>query len=170
MTTGRPADGGGGDLPHSLKVATVWLLLGVAVFLGVKAFERRREEARFHFSGGVVELRRGADGHYHWPGRIGGTQVDFLVDTGATRSALPQTLARELGLEVVGGVQSQTAGGLVSGDLVRADVELSGGVRVESLPMVALAGLQGRPLLGMDILGKLRWQQRDGVLAVTLPD
>jgi aspartyl protease family protein len=31
---------------------------------------------------------------------------------------------------------------------------------------MALAGLSDRPLLGMDVLGKLRWQQHDGVLTI----
>ena len=34
--------------------------------------------------------------------------------------------------------------------------------------MVALQGLSDRPLLGMDVLGKLQWQQGDGVLRIDL--
>ena len=30
------------DLPHTLKIATVWLVLGTALFLGVQAFESQR--------------------------------------------------------------------------------------------------------------------------------
>ena len=50
------------------------------------------------------------------------------------------------------------------GELVRADLVLDGGVRVDRLAIVALPGLGERPLLGMDVLGRLHWQQRDGVL------
>ncbi len=93
--------------------------------------------------------------------------VDFLVDTGATRSALPASLARELDLPVEGRVQSQTAGGMVEGQVVRADLALRGGVRVDRMRIVALPALEA-PLLGMDVLGKLQWRQSDGVLLIEL--
>lgn len=129
---------------------------------------RAERKTRFQLTGEVIEIRRGADGHYHWPGRIDGRDVDFLIDTGATRTAISTTLARELRLPPVGSVQSQTAGGVVTGQVVRADLELQGGVRASQLRIVALPGLGDRPLLGMDVLGRLRWQQHDGVLRIDL--
>jgi aspartyl protease family protein len=154
------------EFPRTLKIATVWLLAGVVVFLGIQAFEHQQRQSRFQASGGVIEIRRGPDGHYHWPGSINGLEVDFLIDTGATGTAISQAMARQLELETLRRVQSQTAGGVVTGELVRADVVLQGGVRVDRLAIVALAGLGERPLLGMDVLGRLRWQQRDGVLTI----
>ena len=156
-----------GELPRGLKVITVWLLVGLAVFLGVQAFMSQQRATRFETVGDSVQIRRAADGHYHWPATVNGRAVDFLVDTGATSSALPASLARELDLPVEGRVQSQTAGGTVEGQVVRADLELRGGVRVERLRIVALPAL-GAPLLGMDVLGKLHWSQSDGVLHIDL--
>ncbi|GAB4568043.1 MAG: retroviral-like aspartic protease family protein [Rhizobacter sp.] len=154
------------EFPRTLKIATVWLLLGVGVFLGIRSWEHNQQQSRFQASGGVIEIRRGPDGHYHWPGSINGLDVDFLIDTGATGTAMSQAMARELGLQAVGRVQSNTAGGVVTGEVVRADVVLQGGVRVERLAITALAGLSDRPLLGMDVLGKLHWRQRDGLLTI----
>ena len=156
------------DFPRSLKFATVWLLIGAALFLAVQWWQDQQQRTRFTLQEGVVELRRGPDGHYHWPGRIGNESVDFLVDTGATSSALPLALARQLELQEVGRVRTQTAGGEVTGTLVLADVSLDGGVRVQRLRMAALPGLGERPLLGMDVLGRLHWQQRQGVLRIEL--
>jgi aspartyl protease family protein len=156
------------ELPRSFKVVTAWLLLGVAVFLGVQWWQHRQQQTRFDIRGEVIEIRRGADGHYHWPGSINGRAVDFLIDTGATGTAISAALARDLGLESIGAVQSSTAGGVVTGQVVRADVALRGGVNAQRLRVVALPGLSDRPLLGMDVLGKLRWQQRDGVLRIDL--
>ena len=90
------------EFPRPLKHLTVWLLIGTAVFLGFKAWQHQQQQARFQAADGVVELRRGADGHFHWPGRVDGVAVDFLVDTGATRSALPQALAERAGLVAEG--------------------------------------------------------------------
>jgi aspartyl protease family protein len=154
------------ELPHTLKVATVWLLLGLMMFLGFQFVQHREQQSRFVADNGVIEIRRAPDGHYHWPGSIHGHAVDFLIDTGATRSALPLALARRWGLPVLGTVQSHTAGGLAQGDMVRANVLLHGGVRAERLSMVALPGLSDHPLLGMDVLGKLRWSQQEGVLRI----
>jgi aspartyl protease family protein len=156
------------ELPRTVKVVTVWLLLGLLVFLGIQWWQHRQGQTQFQLDGGVIEIRRGSDGHYHWPGTINGRAVDFLIDTGATGTAISAALARELGLESIGPVQSSTAGGVVTGQLVRADIALQGGVSAQRLRVVALPGLSDRPLLGMDVLGRLRWQQRDGVLRIEL--
>ena len=156
------------DLPRTFKIVTVWLLLGLLVFLGIQWWLYQQQQTRFRADGGVIEIRRGADGHYHWPGSINGREVDFLVDTGATGTAISAALARELQLESVGQVLSNTAGGTVTGQVVRADVALRGGVAAQRLRVVALPALDDRPLLGMDVLGRLRLQQSDGVLRIDL--
>jgi aspartyl protease family protein len=157
------------EFPQSLKIATVWLVAGLVVFLGFRAYEHERESTRFQVTtSGTIEIRRGPDGHYHWPGSINGLSVDFLIDTGATGTAMSQAMARKLELAPLRKVQSHTAGGVVTGELVRADLALQGGVQIDRLAITALAGLGDRPLLGMDVMGKLRWQQRDGVLTIDL--
>ena len=157
-----------GELPRSFKLVTAWLLVGVAVFLGVQWWQHRAVQSRFSVAGDTVEIRRGPDGHYHWPGSVNGRAVDFLIDTGATGTAISQKLADQLGLKPIDTVRSSTAGGDVTGQVVRADIALQGGVAVERLRVVALRGLGEHPLLGMDVLGKLRWQQRDSVLRIEL--
>lgn len=154
------------DLPRTFKLVTLWLLLGLLVFLGIQWWQHRAEQTRFQQVGDTIEIRRSADGHYHWPGRINGRAVDFLVDTGATGTAISAALAGELGLEAIGTVRSNTAGGVVAGQVMRADVELQGGVSAQRLRVVALRALGTNPLLGMDVLGRLRWQQHDGVLRI----
>ena len=156
------------ELPRTFKVVTIWLLLGVLVFVGIQWFQREQQQMRFRAEGDIIEIRRGPDGHYHWPGTINGRSVDFLIDTGATGTAISTALARELELQSIGQVQSSTAGGPVTGHVVRADVTLQGGVRAERLRLVALPALAERPLLGMDVLGRLHWQQRDGVMRIDL--
>lgn len=156
------------ELPRTLKVVTLWLVLGLGVFIAIQWWQREQAQMRFHAEGEVIEIRRGPDGHYHWPGSINGHEVDFLVDTGATGTAISSALARALNLEPIGTVESSTAGGRVVGQVMRATVVLRGGVQAERLRIVALPGLDERPLLGMDVLGRLHWQQRDGVLRIDL--
>jgi aspartyl protease family protein len=156
------------ELPATYKVVTLWLLAGMMLFLGVQWWQHRERQARFSAGSEVIEIRRGPDGHYHWPGRINDLDVDFLIDTGATGTAIPAELARELRLEAIGEVQSSTAGGVVTGQVVVADISLRGGLQAKQLRVVALPGLSDRPLLGMDVLGRLQWQQSDGVLRIDL--
>jgi aspartyl protease family protein len=55
----------------------------------------------------------------------------------------------------------------VQGQVVVGGLELDGGVRAERLHIVALPQLHA-PLLGMDVLGRLAWQQDRGVLRIDL--
>jgi aspartyl protease family protein len=151
------------ELPRTLKIATVWMLIGTAVFLAVQAFQAQQRRTLFSAEGGVIELHRGPDGHFHWPGEVNGVRVDFLVDTGATATALPQRLAERAGLVAEGRIQSRTAGGLVQGYVARADVALDGDVRVDRLRVAVLPSLES-PLLGMDVLSRLRFSQQGGTL------
>ena len=152
------------DFPPTLKIITVWGLLGLVLFLGVKFWLAQEQRARFTTTtDGVIEIRRGADGHYHWPGRVNGVEVEFLVDTGATGTALPLALAERAGLRGEGRITSSTAGGTVHGTLARADIELDGGVRADRLRVAILPDLAS-PLLGMDVLSQLHFSQSDGVL------
>jgi len=156
------------ELPSTFKVVTVWLVVGVALFLGVQAFEAQQQRTRFSANAGVVELQRGPDGHFHWPGRVNGVPVDFVVDTGATSTALPLALAERAGLVGEGSMRSDTAGGSVEGRFARADVVLDGGVRAERLRVVVLPQLSV-PLLGMDMLSKMRFSQHGGTLRIEPP-
>lgn len=156
------------DLPPAFKVVTLWLLLGLSVFLGIQWWLHQQQQTRFRIDGSVIEIARGPDGHYHWPGQINGREVDFLIDTGATSTAISALLAQELQLDTLGRVQSNTAGGVVSGQVVRGNVSLQGGVVADRLRITALPGLGERPLLGMDVLGRLRWTQDAGVLRIDL--
>lgn len=153
------------EMPRTLKVVTVWLLLGTALFLAVQALMADQRKVRFDTDGGSITLQRAADGHFHWPGQVNGQAVEFLVDTGATRTALPGALARRLGLASEGEVRSSTAGGVVRGYEARIDLALDGGVGVQRLRVTVLPDLES-PLLGMDVLGRLRFTQQDGVLSV----
>lgn len=153
------------ELPHTVKLLTIWLIVGLVVFLGFKAWERQQQQQRFSLSGQTVVLQRSADGHFHWPGEVNGVAVEFLIDTGATGTALPKALALRAGLKSEGLVMSNTAGGQAQGFVARADIALRGGVRAERLAVTVLPNLDA-PLLGMDVLSRLKFSQQAGELRI----
>lgn len=153
------------EFPQTLKLVTIWLLIGTVVFLGAQWWQREQSQARYSVTAGVIEIRRAPDGHFHWPGTINGEPVDFLVDTGATSTTLPQGLAERLGLTRGEAVRSSTAGGVVQGYRTLADVQLQGGVSASRLPVTVLPALDA-PLLGMDLLGRMQFSQQGGVLRI----
>lgn len=153
------------ELPHTLKIWTVWLLILLAVFLAMQAWEHQRQQKRITVNDGQIILQRGPDGHFRWPGQVNGHAVDFLVDTGATGTALPESLARQAGLVREGTISSNTAGGVVQGWRARADVALQGGVKAQRLPVTVLPQLDA-PLLGMDVLARLHFIQQGGELRI----
>jgi aspartyl protease family protein len=149
-----------------MRHAIVWLVLGTALFLAFQAVLAQKERTRFIASDGVVTLKRAPDGHYHWPGSVNGVAVDFLVDTGATRTALPQSLAERAGLPKVGMSRSSTAGGDVVVTDSLADVALQGGLQVQRLRVGVMPQLD-TALLGMDVLGKLNVSQSQGEMRIS---
>lgn len=153
------------ELPHTFKLVTIWLVVTLVIFLGIKAWQQQREASRFQLAGQTIVLTRADDGHFHWPGRVGDIEVDFLVDTGATATALPQRLAERAGLTPIGAIRAQTAAGAARGFVARADIALDGGVRADRLAVTVLPDLAA-PLLGMDVLGRLHFSQKPGELRI----
>jgi aspartyl protease family protein len=152
-----------------LKILVVWSLATLLAYGAFQWFETHPARTKFQVTGTTVHIERGTDGHYHWPGSLNGQAIEFLVDTGATRTAVPLKMAEQLQLEPLSEVQSSTAGGIVIGQLMRANIVLQGGVKITGLHVVALPGLAHQPpLLGMDVLARLRWQQHQGILSFDL--
>ncbi len=119
----------------------------------------------------VVTLKPNRGGHYLAPGEINGVAVNFLVDTGATRVAVPAEVADEAGL--LRGVRSQsmTAGGMTVSWLTRIDRLRLGPFEMEDVQAVIIPDMPGREvLLGMSFLKYLKLEQSAERLRITLPD
>lgn len=107
--------------------------------------------------GGLL-LPRAADGHYYVDGAIDGQPVRFLVDTGASRVAVPVTLARHLGYYQGREVTVKTANGETTGSEFKVARIAFGPFVAEDVTVVALWNLE-TPLLGMSLLRPLELRQ-----------
>lgn len=118
---------------------------------------------------GVKELvlKRNRAGHYVASGRINGTPVRFLLDTGATDVAVPGSLAARLGLKRGRAVTSRTANGDAISWSTRIDEVDLGGLTMRNVKASILPGMQGNEvLLGMTYLKHLELIQRGDQLTL----
>ena len=95
---------------NTLVVVVIWLALASGIYYLMDSMLNPNKAAVLGDDRTVV-LQRGPDGHYRAQAFINGTQVDVLVDTGATGVAISQKLADKLKLTSRTAVRTTTANG-----------------------------------------------------------
>jgi len=120
----------------------------------------------------MVVLEQDRNGHYEAEGQINGRAVTFLVDTGATDVALPESAARALGLDFGPKIQVMTAAGPSNAWMTRLDEVTVGGIRRKNVRATITSGEFNGILLGMSFLKHYSLQQQEGKLVIreTLTD
>jgi aspartyl protease family protein len=159
-------------------IVGAWLLLlGLLTLLFNAWIEREANPNRVlsivedTAGGQTVRLQRNRAGHYLAPGRINGMEVTFIVDTGATRVALPLDVAERAGLIKGVRAQSMTASGVVDTWLTQVDLLRLGPFEMASVPAVIIPAMPGdQVLLGMSFLKYLKLEQEGEGLSISLPD
>ncbi|CAN5136787.1 retropepsin-like aspartic protease [soil metagenome] len=156
------------SLGHGAVRALAWLAMAVVIYAGMRGYERWEAESHVlvvtEGSDTQISIRRDRDGHYRLPGTVNGQAVMFLIDTGATRTVIPQAVAQRAGLARVGTDIAKTAAGNVRFELAVADIGLGGSTHVDSLKVSVSTSVGSEALLGMDVLGNLRFEQDGNVL------
>lgn len=114
-----------------------------------------------------LEIEPDQFGAYRVKGRINGREVVLLVDTGASWIAIPDRLKHDLNLQRGAYVQVTTAGGVVATyETVVERLEI-GPLRFDKLQGLLNPRMQDDViLLGMNVLGGVRFEQRDGKLTI----
>lgn len=115
----------------------------------------------------MVVLEQDRSGHYQAEGMINGQAVNFLVDTGATDVALPESVARALGLEFGPRVRVMTAAGPSTAWMTRLDEVSIGDIHRRNVRASITAGEFNGILLGMSFLKHYSLQQQDGKLVIS---
>lgn len=115
-------------------------------------------------------IDREDDGHFWARADVSGTQVKFMVDTGASIVALTYFDAQRLGLkpeELDFDSEIRTAGGVTYGAPVTLESIRVGKVKIENVNAVILRTELEQSLLGMTFLGELHsYEVRQGQMII----
>ncbi|MCP5155226.1 MAG: TIGR02281 family clan AA aspartic protease [Ectothiorhodospiraceae bacterium] len=159
-------------LGRHMMVAAWVVALGLLVAWFSGLVERRvnpNQVPEARSVGGVREVVLHADrqGHYVASGSIDGVPVVFLLDTGATEVAIPEAVAREIGLRLGAPRPVATASGIARVYETRLQRVELGGIVIQDVAAHVGPDMPGRHvLLGMSFLRHLELAQRDGVLTL----
>ena len=118
-----------------------------------------------------VVLERNRYGHYVANGEINDQSVEFLLDTGATLVAIPEHIAKKLGLKKGQAFQSQTANGNSQSYATTIDKLALGDIVMTNVPASISSGMDfDEILLGMSFLKHLQLTQQGNQLRIGLPE
>ena len=114
-----------------------------------------------------IVLQRNRQGHYVFDGEINQRPVTFLVDTGATTTAVPGELQRRLELRTGPATSVSTANGVTTAYLTRLEQLALGEIELFDVGASIIPGMGGdQVLLGMNVLKHFELVQRDGQLII----
>lgn len=164
------------QLPPGRRAGRLMLIIAwtAALFLATRFFgewEQRQDNPNVNVTSehgdGYVEVRLASnrDGHFVMTGQINARPVQFMLDTGATYVAVPESLADELRLERGARVQVGTANGRTEAFRTTLDRLRIGDIVLDNVRALVVPGLGGdQVLLGMSAIGQLEFTQRSGTL------
>ncbi len=162
----------GGRLIRAIGTIALGAIL-VTLVLQLSRFDPRLEVAvpqlglpEQRVEGGETVIPLAADGHYWLEAKINGVPARFLVDTGATLTAVSAETAQRAGLTARPGgvpVMISTANGTVTADLTTFDTLAFGNIEASGLDAVIAPNLGRTNVIGMNFLSRLEgWRVERG--------
>lgn len=123
--------------------------------------------------GQETRVKLSPDGHFWLRAEINGQPANFLVDTGATLTAVSTDTAEAAGLKAREAglpVRMQTANGAVAADLTTIDELRFGNVAARGLDAIIAPGLGSTNVLGMNLLSRLASWRVEGDTMILVPN
>ena len=122
--------------------------------------------------GGETRVEMARDGHFWLAGTVNGTPARFLVDTGATITAVSSETAAAAGLDPRGGglpVMMQTANGPIAAEMTSIEELRFGNVAARGLDAIIAPGLGRTNVMGMNLLSRLASWRVEGETMILVP-
>jgi aspartyl protease family protein len=123
-------------------------------------------------AGGETRVPLAPDGHFWIRAKVNGKEASFLVDTGATLTAVSASFARRAGLEPRVGsvpVRIATANGTVAAQLTTIDTLRFGNVKAGGLDAVIAPNIGETNVIGMNLLSRLASWRVEGETMILVP-
>ena len=123
--------------------------------------------------GRETRIARAPDGHYWLRAEVNGYPANFLVDTGATLTAVSGETAAAAGLTPRDGglpVRMQTANGSVAAQLTTIEELRFGNVAARGLDAIIAPGLGPTNVIGMNLLSRLASVRLEGETMILVPN
>ena len=146
-------------LGKTAQQAAVWVLIFIGVIAAIGLWSDIRDNvvpSQSYIDGmATVEVPRANDGHYYITLNIDGTDVDFVIDTGASDVVLTKADAKRVGIDVANlffGDVANTANGEVRTAQVRLLNVRLGDITDLSIRASVNEGEMDTSLLGMTYL------------------
>jgi aspartyl protease family protein len=169
------------SLGEVAKAALAWIAIFAALFaifsfrfefIGI--WERVKADisgtAGQNISGEAIELRRQDDGHYWLLVDINNKPVRFMVDSGATMTAINTMTAKEVGVEADGyPIILNTANGRVAAKRANVKLLAVGSHNIENHAVVVSESFGDVNLLGMNFLNSMQSWRVEGNVMVLQP-
>ena len=158
--------------------------LGLMAILTMVILQLSRMDPRFSMAlpeiglpqqvveGGETRVPMADDGHFWLEAEINGHRAHFLVDTGATLTAVSADTARAAGLEERAGalpIRMQTANGPVAAHMTNIGELRFGNVAARGLDAIIAPGLGRTNVIGMNLLSRLQSVRLEGETMVLVP-
>ena len=158
--------------------------LGLMAILTMVILQLSRMDPRFSMAlpeiglpqqvveGGETRVPMADDGHFWLEAEINGHRAHFLVDTGATLTAVSADTARAAGLEERAGalpIRMQTANGPVAAHMTSIGELRFGNVAARGLDAIIAPGLGRTNVIGMNLLSRLQSVRLEGETMVLVP-
>ncbi len=137
-----------------------WAILFGLLFLFFYYYEKS-DSVVFKATNSEFILSADSEGHYRIKGQINDYPVLFLVDTGATLVAIPQSLAEQLHISGRYPVTISTANGEVTGYLTRLKKLTFGEFILNDVKAVIIPNNDEVVLLGMNVLSQFNIEQQN---------
>jgi len=169
-------------LGRVIRTGSTLVLVGilVTVVLQLSRFDPRLEVAVPQLGlpeqvveGGETRIPLAPDGHFWLRAEINGVPANFLVDTGATVTAVSSDLAAQAGLQPRRGglpISIGTANGPVAAQLATADELRFGNVAARGLDVVIAPTLGETNVVGMNLLSRLASWRVEGQTMILVPN
>ncbi|KTD43715.1 retropepsin-like aspartic protease family protein [Legionella quateirensis] len=137
----------------------VWIILFAGLFVFFYYYDKS-DSTVYVANRSEFILSADKEGHYRIKGSINDFSVEFLVDTGATLVAIPQTIAKQLHITGRYPVTISTANGEVTGSLTRLKQLSFGEFELKDIKAVIIPGADDETvLLGMNVLSQFNMVQ-----------